>query len=160
MNNILTLETNKYAIKLDNFEGPLDLLCHLVDKNKMDINQIKISEITDQYIDYINKMQELNLDVTSEFILMASTLLFIKSKSLLPKQVEDEAELTEEEQVILKRGRNAKPYTKAKHATMAEYKKATALEALMGYLYLTGQEERVLLLIQKGMDILETQKMN
>lgn len=97
MNNILTLETNKYAIKLDNFEGPLDLLCHLVDKNKMDINQIKISEITDQYIDYINKMQELNLDVTSEFILMSSTLLFIKSKSLLPKQVEDEAELTEEE---------------------------------------------------------------
>ena len=99
MNNILTLETTKYAIKLDNFEGPLDLLCHLVDKNKMDINQIKISEITDQYIDYINKMQELNLDVTSEFILMASTLLFIKSKSLLPKQVEDEAELTEEELV-------------------------------------------------------------
>ena len=99
MNNILTLETNKYAIKLDNFEGPLDLLCHLVDKNKMDINQIKISEITDQYIDYINKMKELNLDVTSEFILMASTLLFIKSKSLLPKQVEDEAELTEEELV-------------------------------------------------------------
>ena len=99
MNNILTLETNKYAIKLDNFEGPLDLLCHLVDKNKMDINQIKISVITDQYIDYINKMQELNLDVTSEFILMASTLLFIKSKSLLPKQVEDEAELTEEELV-------------------------------------------------------------
>lgn len=99
MNNILTLETNKYAVKLDNFEGPLDLLCHLVDKNKMDINQIKISEITDQYIEYINKMQELNLDVTSEFILMASTLLFIKSKSLLPKQVEDEAELTEEELV-------------------------------------------------------------
>ena len=99
MNNILTLETNKYAIKLDNFEGPLDLLCHLVDKNKMDINQISMSEITDQYIEYINKMQELNLDVTSEFILMASTLLFIKSKSLLPKQVEDEAELTEEELV-------------------------------------------------------------
>ena len=99
MNNILTLETNKYAIKLDNFEGPLDLLCHLVDKIKMDINQISISEITDQYIEYINKMQELNLDVTSEFILMASTLLFIKSKSLLPKQVEDEAELTEEELV-------------------------------------------------------------
>lgn len=67
-------------------------------------------------------------------------------------------ELTEEEQVILKRGRNAKPYTKAKHATMAEYKKATALEALMGYLYLTGQEERMLQLIRKGMDILETQK--
>ena len=97
MNNILTLETNKYAIRLDNFEGPLDLLCHLVDKNKMDIHEVNISKITDQYIEYINTMKELNLDVTSEFVLMASTLLFIKSKSLLPKQVEDEGELTEEE---------------------------------------------------------------
>lgn len=97
MNNLLTLETKKYEIKLNNFEGPLDLLCHLVDKNKMDINEVNISEITDQYIEYINNMKELNLEVTSEFIVMASTLLFIKSKSLLPKQVEDEAELTEEE---------------------------------------------------------------
>lgn len=97
MNNILTLETNKYAIRLDNFEGPLDLLCHLVDKNKMDIYKVNISEITDQYIEYINAMTELNLDIISEFVLMASTLLYIKSKSLLPKQVEDEAELTEEE---------------------------------------------------------------
>ncbi len=97
MNNILTLETNKYAIRLDNFEGPLDLLCHLVDKNKMNINEVNISEITDQYIEYINKMEELNLDVTSEFIVMASTLLYIKSKSLLPNQIDDEAELTEEQ---------------------------------------------------------------
>lgn len=97
MNHILTLETNKYEIRLDNFEGPLDLLCHLVDKNKMDIHEVNITKITDQYIEYINAMKELNLDVTSEFVLMASTLLFIKSKSLLPKQVEDEGELTEEE---------------------------------------------------------------
>ncbi|MDO5556041.1 MAG: segregation/condensation protein A [Clostridia bacterium] len=97
MSNILTLETNKYAIKLNNFEGPLDLLCHLVDKNKMDINQVNITQITNQYIEYINAMKELNLDITSEFVLMASTLLYIKSKSLLPKQIEDEAELTEEE---------------------------------------------------------------
>ena len=97
MNNILTLETKKYEIRLDNFEGPLDLLCHLVDKNKMDINEVKISDITDQYVEYINNMKELNLEVTSEFIVMASTLLYLKSKSLLPKQVEDEAELTEEE---------------------------------------------------------------
>lgn len=97
MNSILTLETNKYEIRLENFEGPLDLLCHLVDKNKMDIHDVNITEITDQYIEYINKMEELNLDITSEFVLMASTLLYIKSKSLLPKQVEDEAELTEEE---------------------------------------------------------------
>ena len=78
MQNVLTLESNKYAIKIDNFEGPLDLLCHLIDKNKMDIYDIKISEIADQYIEYINAMEEANLEVTSEFIIMASTLLFIK----------------------------------------------------------------------------------
>ena len=97
MQNILTLETKKYAIKIENFEGPLDLLCHLIDKNKMNIYDIKLSEITDQYIDYINQMEEMNLEVTSEFILMASTLLYLKSKNLLPSQVEEEKELTEEE---------------------------------------------------------------
>ena len=97
MQNVLTLESNKYAIKIDNFEGPLDLLCHLIDKNKMDIYDIKISEIADQYIEYINAMEEANLEVTSEFIIMASTLLFIKSKGLLPNQVENEEELTEEQ---------------------------------------------------------------
>ena len=97
MNNIFNLETNKYLLKLDNFEGPLDLLCHLVDKNKMDIYKVKISDIADQYIEYINTMQELNLEITSEFLVMASTLLYLKSKSLLPKQTIDEGELTEEE---------------------------------------------------------------
>lgn len=97
MQNILTLQTNKYAIKLENFEGPLDLLCHLIDKNKMDIYDIKISEIADQYIEYINKAEEMNLEITSEFLVMASALLYIKSKGLLPKQVEDEEELTEEQ---------------------------------------------------------------
>lgn len=97
MQNVLTLETNKYAIKLENFEGPMDLLCHLIDKNKMNIYDIKLSEITDQYIEYINQMEKMNLEITSEFIIMASTLLYIKSKNLLPKEVEDERELTEEE---------------------------------------------------------------
>lgn len=97
MNNILTLETNKYPIKLDNYEGPLDLLCHLIDKNKVDINDIKISDIADQYIEYINTAEQYNLEVTSEFLIMASTLLYLKSKSLLPKETDDEAELTEEE---------------------------------------------------------------
>ena len=94
---ILTLETNKYALKLENFEGPLDLLCHLIDKNKMDIYDVKLSEIADQYIEYINEMEKQNLDVTSEFLVIASTLVFLKSKELLPKKTEDEAELTEEE---------------------------------------------------------------
>ena len=97
MNAILTLETKRYAIKLENFEGPLDLLCHLVDKNKMDITKVNISEIADQYIEYIGQMENEKLEVASEFLVMASTLLYIKSKTLLPNEVEDEAELTEEE---------------------------------------------------------------
>ena len=97
MQNVLTLETNKYSIKINNFEGPLDLLCHLIDKNKMDIYDINISEITDQYIEYINQMEKMNLDVTSEFLVMSSTLLYLKSKHLLPKQQDDEEEITEEE---------------------------------------------------------------
>ncbi|MBS5854196.1 MAG: segregation/condensation protein A [Clostridium sp.] len=97
MANMLMFETNKYAIKIDNFEGPLDLLCHLIDKNKMDIYDIKINEIADQYIEYLNQMEEMNLDIASEFLIMASTLIYLKSKSLLPKQDEVEEELTEEE---------------------------------------------------------------
>ena len=97
MANIITLETNKYAIKINNFEGPLDLLCHLIDKNKMNIYDIKISEITDQYIEYINKIEEMNLEIASEFLVMASTLIYLKSKNLLPKQEEEEKEITEEE---------------------------------------------------------------
>ena len=97
MANMLMFETNNYAIKIDNFEGPLDLLCHLIDKNKMDIYDIKINEIADQYIEYLNQMEEMNLDIASEFLIMASTLIYLKSKSLLPKQDEVEEELTEEE---------------------------------------------------------------
>lgn len=97
MQNILTLETNKYAIKIENFEGPIDLLLHLIDKNKMNICDVKLSEITDQYIEYIKKMEEMNLEITSEFLIMASTLIYIKSKSILPKNVEEEEEISAEE---------------------------------------------------------------
>ena len=94
---ILALETKKYAIKIDNFEGPLDLLCHLIDKNKMNIYDINLREITDQYIEFLKEQEKLNLEIASEFIVMASTLLFLKSKKLLPKQEEEEEEITEEE---------------------------------------------------------------
>lgn len=94
---ILTLETKQYAIKIDKFEGPLDLLCHLIDVNKMDIYDININEITDQYIKYLNEMEKMNLEIASEFIVMASTLLYLKSKKLLPKQEDEQEELTEEE---------------------------------------------------------------
>lgn len=95
--NVLNLETNKYELQLDNFEGPLDLLCYLIEKNKMDIYKVKISDIAEQYINYLQEQEKLNLDIASEFLVMASTLILIKSKGLLPKETEDEAELTEEE---------------------------------------------------------------
>lgn len=100
MNQIFALETTKYKIKIENFEGPLDLLCHLIDVNKMDIYDVNINEITDQYIEYINKMQELDMEVTSEFLVMASNLLYIKSKKLLPKHDEDDEEMLSEEELI------------------------------------------------------------
>ena len=96
-NNILALESNKYAVRLNNFEGPLDLLCYLIDKDKMDIYDVSIDKIADQYIEYLNEQEKFNLEIASEFLVMASTLLLIKSKGLLPKTVEDEAEITEEE---------------------------------------------------------------
>ena len=108
MPNLLTLETTKYKVKLENFEGPLDLLCHLIDKNKMNIYEINLSEITDQYIEYINEMEKMNLEVTSEFLVMATTLLYLKSKNLLPNQENDEQELTEEE--LLQRIMDYKKY--------------------------------------------------
>ena len=95
--SILNLETNKYAIQLENFHGPLDLLLGLIEKNKMDIYDIQLDGITDQYVEYINKAQELNLDLASEFLSLASTLLYLKSKKLLPGKNEDEEEISEDE---------------------------------------------------------------
>ena len=96
-NKIISLESKKYELRLENFEGPLDLLCYLIDKNKMDIYQVNISEITDQYVEYLKEQEDLNLEIASEFLVMASTLLLIKSKGLLPKVEEEEEEITEEE---------------------------------------------------------------
>lgn len=79
-------------VKLEVFEGPLDLLLHLIDKNKIDIYDIPIVEITNQYMEYIRSMQESNLDVMSEFLVMAATLLDIKCKMLLPKEETEEGE--------------------------------------------------------------------
>ena len=80
------------SVKLEVFEGPLDLLLHLIDKNKVDIYDIPIVEITNQYMEYIHAMETEDLNVMSEFLLMASTLLDIKCKMLLPKEVNEEGE--------------------------------------------------------------------
>lgn len=76
-----------YKIKIEIFEGPFDLLFHLIEKDEIDIYDIPITEITDQYLSYIANLEELNLEVTSEFLVMAATLIEIKSKTLLPVQL-------------------------------------------------------------------------
>ena len=83
-------------VKLPVFEGPLDLLMHLIEKNKIDIYDIPIVEITDQYLEYVRQMDHEDMDVTSEFLVMAATLLDIKSRMLLPRE-KDEEDSEEEE---------------------------------------------------------------
>ena len=94
----------EYEVKIDAFEGPLDLLLHLIKESKVDIWDIKIVDITDQYLKYIKSMQELNLNVASEYLVMASELMEMKSKMLLPryKEEEEEEELDPREQLIQK----------------------------------------------------------
>ncbi|MBY0122534.1 segregation/condensation protein A [Bacillus sp. S/N-304-OC-R1] len=89
-----------YNVKIDAFEGPLDLLLHLIHRLEIDIYDIPVAEITEQYFLYIHTMQELQLDVASEYLVMAATLLAIKSKMLLPKHEEDllDDELSMEEE--------------------------------------------------------------
>jgi segregation and condensation protein A len=79
-------------VKLQAFEGPLDLLLHLIDKNKIDIYDIPIAVITEQYMEYIKAMQKDDMEVTSEFLVMAATLVDIKCRMLLPKEVNEEGE--------------------------------------------------------------------
>jgi segregation and condensation protein A len=79
-----------YRIELESFQGPLDLLLHLIRKNELDIYDIPIAEITNQYLAYLDIMRDLDLDVASEFLVMASTLMYIKSRMLLPVDEEEE----------------------------------------------------------------------
>lgn len=85
------------SIKLEQFEGPLDLLLHLIKKEKIDIYDIPIAEITSQYLEYIENMKKLNIYIASEFLIMAATLIYIKSKMLLPKKIAIHEELPADE---------------------------------------------------------------
>lgn len=90
-------------IKINDFEGPFDLLLHLIKKNQMSIYNVKIFEITNQYLNYINEMKQMDLEITSEFIVVAATLIEIKSKHLLPKsKKEDENEIDDEKSLLEK----------------------------------------------------------
>jgi len=95
----------QYKVMINEFEGPLDLLLHLIKENNIDIYEIKIEEITKQYLDYIKVMKDLNLSVASEYLVMASELLEMKSKMLLPRKKEEEKDEYEEDprEVLIER---------------------------------------------------------
>lgn len=119
------IETNSSQIssqsellfKLPTFEGPLDLLLHLIKENKIDIYDIPIVEITKQYLDYLGLMKELNLEIAGEFIVMAATLIYIKSKMLLPPDEEQLEEPTEDPRAELVR--RLLEYQKFKEASLS-----------------------------------------
>lgn len=95
----------QYKITIDNFDGPLDLLLHLIKENNIDIYDIKVEEIAKQYLDYIESMKNLNLSIASEYLVMASELIEMKSRMLLPKREEEDTDEYEEDprEVLIER---------------------------------------------------------
>lgn len=108
-----------YTVRLKSFEGPLDLLLHLIEQDEMDIEDISISSITAQYLDYLATLRELDLEVTSDFLVMASTLLAIKTRSLLPRPAGDRDDDLEQEsdprEELIQRLREYKKFKEVAH---------------------------------------------
>jgi segregation and condensation protein A len=96
------VDESNYRVRLENFEGPLDLLLHLIREAKMDIAEVRLSEITEQYISYLENIEDLDMEKASEFIEMAATLLEIKSKKLLPRLDDTVPEEENSEQKLLR----------------------------------------------------------
>ena len=135
------MQDNKLEFKINEFQGPLDLLLHLIEKNKFNIFDIPIVEITEQYLEYVNAMQESNLDVMSEFLVMAATLISIKAKMLLPKEEEEEEEEEDPRAELVRRLLEYKMYKYASYelkdmemdAVRAYYKPATIPDEVKQY---------------------------
>jgi len=107
---------NAYRVQIEEFEGPLDLLLHLIKKNELDIYNIPIAAITRQYLEYMELLKELNLDIAGEFLVMAATLLQIKSRMLLPvTQDEEEAEAEDPRAELVRRLLEYQRYRDASH---------------------------------------------
>ncbi len=99
--------------RLENFEGPLDLLLHLIEKNKIDINNIPIAQLTDSYLEYLDMLESMNMDNLSEFIVMAATLIELKSKLLLPPDESEEEEEGDPREELVRRLMEYKQYKEA-----------------------------------------------
>lgn len=129
-------------VKIENFEGPLDLLLHLIDVNKFNIFDIPIVEITEQYLEYVQNMDKRDLNVMSEFLVMAATLLEIKAKMLLPVEVDEEGEEIDPREELVQKLLEYKMYKymsyelkdRMQDAAKAMYKDPTIPEEVEGYI--------------------------
>ena len=129
-------------IKIENFEGPLDLLLHLIDVNKFNIFDIPIVEITEQYLEFVRNMETKDLNVMSEFLVMAATLLEIKAKMLLPVEVNEEGEEIDPREELVQKLLEYKMYKymsyelkdRMQDAAKAMYKEPTIPEEVEGYI--------------------------
>ena len=101
--DMLLSNADSYRFKLDNFEGPLDLLLHLIKDAKLDIATVKLADITEQYLEYMQDIKSVDMDKASEFITVAATLIEIKSKSVLPVEKEVEEDEDDDEALLLRR---------------------------------------------------------
>jgi segregation and condensation protein A len=127
-------------IKIENFEGPLDLLLHLIDVNKFNIFDIPIVEITEQYLEFVRNMETKDLNVMSEFLVMAATLLEIKAKMLLPVEVNEEGEEIDPREELVQKLLEYKMYKymsyelkdRMQDAAKAMYKEPTIPEEVEG----------------------------
>ena len=102
-----------YRVKLEQFEGPLDLLLHLISQSELDIKDIFVSEITSQYLAYMSEVDELDMDTASEFLTMAATLLYIKSRQLLPRPPREDEEEEDPETLLIRQLREYQAFKEA-----------------------------------------------
>ena len=102
-----------YTVQLSQFEGPLDLLLHLIEEAEVDVKDIFVSEITAQYLSYMGQLDELDMDTASEFLTMAATLLYIKSRQLLPRPPKEDEEEEKPEELLIRQLRDYKAFKEA-----------------------------------------------
>lgn len=133
------------AVKIDVFEGPLDLLLHLLDKNKVTIMDIPISLITDQYMEYITLMEQNKMEIMSEFIEMAATLISIKTKMLLPKKKDENNEMIDPRRELMEQLLEYKKYK-----LMADHLKTRQLDAGQVFFKKPSIPEEIALFVPKA----------
>ena len=138
-------------LKLQVFEGPMDLLMHLIEKNKIDIYDIPIVTITDQYLEYVRQMEHSDMNVTSEFLVMAATLLDIKSRMLLPREEDEESEEEDPRDELVRRLLEYKMYKfmseelreKSRHAGLSYFREQDLPEEVRSYVPPLNYEELI-----------------